>query len=149
MIKKIENDFKITPEELENKINKKTKWFIINSPGNPTGTVYDEDDLKKISEVLIKFPHVNILSDDIYEHITYDSKKFFNIINVNQSLKKRTFIVNGVSKVFSMTGWRIGYGAGDKSIIKSISKFNRKAQPTRAQSVKWLQNMLLRQKKIF
>ena len=119
---KIENDFKITPEELENKINKKTKWFIINSPGNPTGTVYDEDDLKKISEVLIKFPHVNILSDDIYEHITYDSKKFFNIINVNPSLKKRTFIVNGVSKVFSMTGWRIGYGAGDKSIIKSISK---------------------------
>ena len=72
---KIENDFKITPEELENKINKKTKWFIINSPGNPTGTVYDEDDLKKISEVLIKFPHVNILSDDIYEHITYDSKR--------------------------------------------------------------------------
>ncbi|MEC8265440.1 MAG: pyridoxal phosphate-dependent aminotransferase [Pseudomonadota bacterium] len=119
---KIENDFKITPEELENKINKKTKWFIINSPGNPTGTVYDEDDLKKISEVLIKFPHVNILSDDIYEHITYDSKKFFNIINVNPSLKKRTFIVNGVSKVFSMTGWRIGYGAGDKRIIKSISK---------------------------
>ena len=75
----------------------------------------------KISEVLIKYPHVNILSDDIYEHIS-TLKKFYNIINVNSSLKERTFIVNGVSKVFSMTGWRIGYGAGDKSIIQSIAK---------------------------
>ena len=118
----IENDFKITPNELEKKITKNTKWFIINSPGNPTGTVYNEQDLKELSEVLIKFPDVNILSDDIYEHIIYNSEKFYNIINVNPSLKKRTFIVNGVSKVFSMTGWRIGYGAGDNNIVKSIAK---------------------------
>ena len=76
----------------------------------------------KISEVLIKYPHVHILSDDIYEHILYNSEKFYNIINVNSSLKERTFIVNGVSKVFSMTGWRIGYGAGDSNIIQSIAK---------------------------
>ena len=119
---KIENDFKITPNELEKNITKKTKWFIINSPGNPTGAVYSEQELIKISEVLIKYPHVHILSDDIYEHILYNSEKFYNIINVNSSLKERTFIVNGVSKVFSMTGWRIGYGAGDSNIIQSIAK---------------------------
>ena len=119
---KIENDFKITPSELEKHITKKTKWFIINSPGNPTGAVYSEQDLKKISEVLIKYPHVNILSDDIYEHILYNSQKFYNIVNVNSLLKERTFIVNGVSKVFSMTGWRIGYGAGNNNIIESIAK---------------------------
>ena len=119
---KIENDFKITPSQLEKHITKNTKWFIVNSPGNPTGTVYSQEDLKKISEVLIKYPHIHILSDDIYEHILYDSEKFYNIINVDSSLKKRTFIVNGVSKVYSMTGWRIGYGAGDEELIKSMAK---------------------------
>ena len=78
--------------------------------------------MQKISDVLLKYPHVHILSDDIYEHILYNSEKFYNIINVNSSLKERTFIINGVSKVFSMTGWRIGYGAGDRNFIKSIAK---------------------------
>ncbi len=119
---KIENDFKITSDELEKHITKNTKWFIINSPGNPTGAVYTKDNLQKISDVLEKYPHVHILSDDIYEHIIYNSEKFYNIINVNSSLKERTFIINGVSKVFSMTGWRIGYGAGDRNFIKSIAK---------------------------
>ena len=119
---KIENDFKITSSELEKNISKNTKWFIINSPGNPTGSVYTEEELKKISEVLAKYPHVNILSDDIYEHIIYNPGKFLNIVNVNSSLKDRTFIVNGVSKVFSMTGWRIGYGAGDINFIRSMAK---------------------------
>ena len=119
---KIEDDFKITSSELEKNISKNTKWFIINSPGNPTGSVYTEEELEKISEVLVKYPHVNILSDDIYEHIIYNPEKFLNIVNVNPSLKDRTFIVNGVSKVFSMTGWRIGYGAGDINFIRSMAK---------------------------
>ncbi len=119
---KIEDDFKITSSELEKNISKNTKWFIINSPGNPTGSVYTEEELKKISEVLAKYSHVNILSDDIYEHIIYNPEKFLNIVNVNSSLKDRTFIVNGVSKVFSMTGWRIGYGAGDINYIRSMAK---------------------------
>ena len=119
---KIEDDFKITSSELEKNISKNTKWFIINSPGNPTGSVYTEEELKKISEVLAKYPNVNILSDDIYEHIIYNPEKFLNIVNVNSSLKDRTFIVNGVSKVFSMTGWRIGYGAGNINFIKSMAK---------------------------
>ena len=119
---KIEDDFKITSSDLEKNISKNTKWFIINSPGNPTGSVYTKEELEKISEVLAKYPHVNILSDDIYEHIIYNSEKFLNIVNVNSSLKDRTFIVNGVSKVFSMTGWRIGYGAGDINFIRSMAK---------------------------
>ena len=119
---KIEDDFKITSSELEKNISKNTKWFIINSPGNPTGSVYTEEELEKISEVLVKYPNINILSDDIYEHIIYSPEKFLNIVNVNSSLKDRTFIVNGVSKVFSMTGWRIGYGAGDINFIRSMAK---------------------------
>ena len=116
-----EKGFKITADELE-KITNKTKWFIINSPSNPTGAVYSAQELKKISELLIKYPNIQILSDDIYEHVLYGDMKFTNILNVEPNLYKRTFIVNGVSKVFSMTGWRIGYGAGDKSFIKSMSK---------------------------
>ncbi len=115
------DSFKITPKQLENNITKNTKWFILNSPGNPTGAVYEKKELYELSKVLIKHPHVQILSDDIYEHIIYD-KKFYNILNVEPRLYDRTFIVNGVSKAFSMTGWRIGYGVGNEEIIKSISK---------------------------
>ena len=117
----MKDNFKIIPKQLEANISEKTKWFIINSPGNPTGTVYDKSELKEISKVLLKNPHVNILSDDIYEHITYGTK-FYNVLNVEPKLYENTFIVNGVSKAFSMTGWRIGYGAGKKELIKAISK---------------------------
>ncbi len=117
----IEDGFKITPDQLEAKITKNTKWFILNSPGNPTGSVYKKNELKEISRILIKNPHLQILSDDIYEHIIYN-ESFYNILNIAPELYERTFIVNGVSKAFSMTGWRIGYGAGDKAIINSISK---------------------------
>jgi aspartate aminotransferase len=118
---KMEDNFKIKPEQLEKNITKKTKWFIINSPGNPTGSVYNQDELLEISKILMKNPHVNVLSDDIYEHIIYE-QKFFNILNIEPRLFDRTFIINGVSKAFSMTGWRIGFGAGHKDIIKSIAK---------------------------
>tara|TARA_B100000989_G_scaffold292879_1_gene269450 strand:- start:1067 stop:2269 length:1203 start_codon:yes stop_codon:yes gene_type:complete len=116
------NKFKMSPKELESKITKKTKWVIINSPGNPTGSTYSKEELIGLANVLIKYDHIWILSDDIYEYLIYDNLKFFNILNVEPKLYDRTFIVNGVSKAFSMTGWRIGYGVGNREIVKSISK---------------------------
>ena len=113
--------FKINPSELEKSITKKTKWIILNSPSNPTGACYTEKDIKEISNVLIKHPHVYILSDDIYEHVAYEGFKFFTIAQVAE-LKERVLTMNGVSKAYSMTGWRIGYAAGPKEIVKAIAK---------------------------
>ena len=113
--------FKINPSDLDKSINKKTKWIILNSPSNPTGACYSEKDIKEIAEVLSKYPHVYILSDDIYEHVTYEEFKFFTIAQIH-SLKERVLTMNGVSKAYSMTGWRIGYAAGPKEIIKAIAK---------------------------
>ena len=113
--------FKINPLELEKSITKKTKWIILNSPSNPTGACYSESDIKEIAKVLIKHPHVYVLSDDIYEHVTYDNFKFFTIAQIDE-LKERVLTMNGVSKAYSMTGWRIGYAAGPKEIIKAIAK---------------------------
>ena len=115
------NEFKIKPKELKKAISKKTKWLIINSPSNPTGSCYTEKELKELSEILIKNKKIYILSDDIYEHITYDGFKFFTIAQID-ALKDRTLTMNGVSKSYSMTGWRIGYGAGPKEIIKAMAK---------------------------
>ena len=116
-----ENEFKITPEQLKKAISKKTKWLIINSPSNPTGSCYTKKEIEHLSKVLIGNKHVFILSDDIYEHITYDNFKFFTIAQIH-TLKDRTLTMNGVSKSYSMTGWRIGYGAGPKDIIKAVAK---------------------------
>ncbi len=113
--------FKIDPAELEKYITKKTKWIILNSPSNPTGACYSENDIKKIGNILEKYPHVFILSDDIYEHVTYGNFKFFTIAQID-NLKERVLTMNGVSKAYSMTGWRIGYAAGPKDIIKAIAK---------------------------
>ena len=115
------NEFKIKPKELKKVISKKTKWLIINSPSNPTGSCYTEKELKELSEILIKNKKIYILSDDIYEHITYDGFKFFTIAQID-ALKDRTLTMNGVSKSYSMTGWRIGYGGGPKEIIKAMAK---------------------------
>ena len=115
------NEFKITPEELKKAIGNKTKWLVINSPSNPTGSCYTKKDIEELSKVLIKNKNVYILSDDIYEHITYDNFKFFTIAQI-KALKDRTLTMNGVSKSYSMTGWRIGYGAGPKDIIKAVAK---------------------------
>lgn len=112
--------FKLTKELLESKITHKTKWLIINSPNNPTGAVYTYDELKNISEILLDHPHVNIVTDDIYEHIIYD-EKFFTIAQVEPKLYDRVFVVNGVSKAYAMTGWRIGYIAGKSDVVKAIS----------------------------
>ena len=113
--------FKINPSELEKSITKKTKWIILNSPSNPTGACYSEKDIREIAKVLEKYPHVYILSDDIYEHVTYEGFKFFTIAQID-SLKDRVLTMNGVSKAYSMTGWRIGYAAGPTEIIKAIAK---------------------------
>ncbi len=113
--------FKINPSELEKFITPKTKWIILNSPSNPTGACYSENNIREIGKVLIKYPHVHILSDDIYEHIIYEGFKFFTIAQIEE-LKERVLTMNGVSKAYSMTGWRIGYAAGPKEIIKAIAK---------------------------
>jgi len=122
IIKCSENEnFKITPEKLKNSITSKTKWLILNSPSNPTGSCYSENEIKSLAKVLIENKQVHILSDDIYEHITYGKFKFFTISQVNE-LKDRTLTMNGVSKSYAMTGWRIGYGAGPLEIIKAMAK---------------------------
>ncbi|MDC0418355.1 pyridoxal phosphate-dependent aminotransferase [Pelagibacteraceae bacterium] len=113
--------FKIKPSELEKVITKKTKWIILNSPSNPTGVCYSENDIREIGKILINHPHVYILSDDIYEHVAYEGFKFFTIAQIAE-LKERVLTMNGVSKAYSMTGWRIGYAAGPKEIIKAIAK---------------------------
>ena len=115
------NNFKILPDDLEKVITTKTKWIILNSPSNPTGGCYTIDDLKKLADVLLKYPQIHILSDDIYEYLVFDGLKFTNIAEIEPKLKDRTLVVNGVSKAYSMTGWRIGYGAGDTNLIKAMS----------------------------
>ena len=116
-----EQNFKLTAKDLESKITNNTKWLILNSPSNPTGACYSEQEIKNLSQVLKRNPHVNILSDDIYEHVTYNNFKFFTIAQVPE-LKSRVVTMNGVSKSYAMTGWRIGYAAGPKEIIKAIAK---------------------------
>lgn len=116
------NGFKLTPEALEKAITPKTKWLILNSPGNPTGAGYTKEDIAPLLEVLRKHPHVYIMSDDIYEHIRYDGYTFVTSAQIDPGFKERTLTVNGVSKAFSMTGWRIGYAGGPKALIKAMTK---------------------------
>ena len=118
----LENNFKINPQDLENKITNRTKWVILNSPSNPTGAFYSELELQNLAKILLKHPHVWVMCDDLYEHIIFDDLKFKNILQVDNKLKSRTFVVNGVSKAYAMTGWRVGYGAGPQELIKEISK---------------------------
>ncbi len=113
--------FKITPAKLKAAITKRTKWIILNSPSNPTGSGYSKSEIQKLAKVLIKYKKVHILSDDIYEHVKYDNFKFFTIAQISK-LKSRTLTMNGVSKSYAMTGWRIGYAAGPKEIISAIRK---------------------------
>ena len=115
-------EFKLSAEKLSAAINAKTKWFILNSPSNPTGSCYTESELLELSTVLEANPHVNIMSDDIYEHLVYDNFKFKTIAQINPKLVNQTLTINGVSKAYAMTGWRIGYAAGSKSLIKAMGK---------------------------
>ena len=116
-----EEGFKLTASKLKKAITKKTKWVILNSPSNPTGAGYSKKEIEDLAKVLIKNKKVHILSDDIYEHIRYDNFNFYTISQISK-LKDRTLTMNGVSKSYAMTGWRIGYAAGPKDIIKAIGK---------------------------
>jgi aspartate aminotransferase len=118
----LEQDFKITPEQLQASITNKTKLFVMNSPSNPTGAVYSKGELLALANVLKEHPHVLIITDDIYEHISWGNDDFINIVMADNTLKDRTIILNGVSKGYAMTGWRIGYGAGPETIIKAMKK---------------------------
>jgi len=116
-----ENGFKLQAADLRAAITPKTKWLVINSPSNPTGATYNRAEMKALTDVLLEFPHVHILSDDIYEHIIYDGVEFVTPAQVEPKLFPRTFTLNGVSKSYSMTGWRIGYAGGPKDLINAIS----------------------------
>lgn len=113
-------NFKINAKQLHNAITNKTRLVVLNSPSNPTGACYNEDELKKLAEVLLKHPNVMIATDDMYEHILFEGQTFSNILNVCPELKPRTVVLNGVSKAYSMTGWRIGYAAGPVKIMDAM-----------------------------
>ena len=116
------NGFKLQPEELEAAITAKTKWFIFNSPSNPTGAAYSRAEIAGLAEVLLRHSHVHILSDDIYEHLVYDGFEFTTMAQVAPELYGRTLTMNGVSKGYAMTGWRIGFAGGDAALIKAMAK---------------------------
>jgi aspartate aminotransferase len=116
----MENDFKLTPEQLEAAITPNTKWLIFNSPSNPTGAGYSRAELKGLTDVLLRHPHVWVMSDDMYEHLSYAPFEFCTPAEVEPALYERTLTVNGVSKAYAMTGWRIGYAAGPEPLIKAM-----------------------------
>ncbi len=118
----IETGFKITPEQLEAAITPKTKWFLFNSPSNPTGAGYSQDELKALTDVLMRHEHVWVMSDDMYEHLVFGDYRFCTPAEVEPRLYERTLTVNGVSKAYAMTGWRIGYAAGPEPLIKAMAK---------------------------
>jgi len=117
----IESGFKMTAEQLERAITPKTKWLILNSPSNPSGAAYTRDEVKALTDVLVKHPHVWLLTDDMYEHLVYDDFKFYTPVQVEPSLYERTLTLNGVSKAYCMTGWRIGYAGAAEHLIKAIA----------------------------
>ena len=118
----LDQDFKILPEQLEASITSNTKLLVLNSPSNPTGSVYSKSEIEALGTVLEKYPHVLIISDDIYEHIRWGNDNFVNIAMACPNLKDRVVILNGVSKAYAMTGWRIGYAAGPANVIKAMKK---------------------------
>ena len=118
----IETGFKMRPEDLERAITPRTKWLIFNSPSNPSGAAYARDEIAAITEVVVRHPHLWVLSDDIYEHLVYDDFAFSTPAAVEPALAERSLMLNGVSKAYAMTGWRIGYGAAPVELIKAIAK---------------------------
>ena len=119
---RIEDGYRLKPEALEKAITPKTKWFMFNAPSNPTGAAYSRDEMKALTDVLMRHPHVWVMTDDMYEHLLYDGHKFFTIAQVEPGLYDRTLTVNGLSKAYCMTGWRIGYAGGPEALIKNMCK---------------------------
>jgi aspartate aminotransferase len=118
----MENGFRLQPQDLEKAITPNTKWFMFNSPSNPTGAAYSDSDIKKLTDVLLKHPHVWVMTDDMYEHLIYDGHKFYTPAQVEPGLYDRTLTVNGLSKAYCMTGWRLGYAGGPEKLIAAMRK---------------------------
>ena len=129
--------FKLHPAALEKAITSKTKWLILNSPSNPSGAAYSYSEMKELTDVLIKHPHVWVLTDDIYEHLVYDDFKFVTPAQIEPSLYARTLTMNGVSKAYCMTGWRIGYAAGPEQLIKAMAKLQSQSTSNPSSVSQW------------
>lgn len=117
-----EDGFKLRPEDLERAITPRTRWLVLNAPNNPSGATYTRDELRGLADVLLRHPQVWVMSDDMYEHILYDGREFATIAQVEPALKERTLTINGVSKAYAMTGWRIGYGGAPAALVKAMTK---------------------------
>ncbi len=154
---KLEDGFKLKPDALEKAISPKTKWLVMNSPSNPSGAAYTGEELKALAEVLLKYPDVWILTDDMYEHLTYGDFAFRTIAEVEPRLYERTLTMNGVSKAYAMTGWRIGYAAGPVQLIKAMDTIQGQQTSGAATICQWAalealtgpQDFIPRNKKIF
>jgi aspartate aminotransferase len=134
---RLENGFRLTPEALERVITPKTKWIIFNQPSNPTGACYSKDQLRAITDVLMRHPHVWILTDDMYEHLVFGGFKFHSICQVEPGLYERTLTMNGVSKAYAMTGWRIGYCAGPQPLIAAMAKLQSQSATNATSISQW------------
>lgn len=134
---KVENGFKLQAADLDKAITPKTKWLILNSPSNPSGAAYSRAELNALTDVLLKHPHVWVLSDDMYEHLVYDDFEFTTPAQVEPKLYDRTLTMNGVSKSYCMTGWRIGYGAGPEQLIKAMSKLQSQSTSNPSSIAQW------------
>jgi aspartate aminotransferase len=133
----LESGFRLTPEALEKAITPKTKWLIFNQPSNPTGACYTREQLKALTDVLMKHPQVWVLTDDMYEHLVYGGFKFTTILEVEPGLYDRTLTMNGVSKAYAMTGWRIGYCAGPEDLIKAMAKLQSQSATNASSISQW------------
>jgi len=137
VVTKVEDGFKMKPEALERAITPKTKWLIFNSPSNPTGAAYTRDEVKAITDVLMKHPHVWLLSDDMYEHLVYDEFKFFSPAQVEPGLYERTLTLNGFSKAYCMTGWRLGYAGAPEFLIKAMATLQSQSTTNPNAAAQW------------
>jgi aspartate aminotransferase len=134
---KVENGFKLQAADLEKAITPKTKWLILNSPSNPSGAAYSRAELKALTDVLVQHPHVWVLTDDMYEHLVYDDFQFTTPAQVEPKLYERTLTMNGVSKSYCMTGWRIGYGAGPEPLIRAMAKLQSQSTSNPSSIAQW------------
>jgi len=137
VVARMEDGFKMKPEQLEHAITPKTKWLIFNSPSNPTGAAYSRAEVKALTDVLVRHPHVWVLSDDMYEHLVYDDFEFFSPAQVEPSLYERTLTLNGVSKAYCMTGWRIGYAGGPEPLIKAMATLQSQSTTNANAAAQW------------
>jgi len=134
---KMQDGFKLKPEQLERAITPNTKWFLLNSPSNPSGVAYTRAELKALTDVLVRHPHVHVMTDDMYEHLVYDDFVFTTPAQVEPSLYDRTLTINGVSKAYCMTGWRIGFAGGPEPLVKAMAMIQSQSTTNPAAASQW------------